>query len=365
VKNPPARNTCFDARTEFFKGNYRLALSMMVKAFNTSPKEPIIRVQAARIMIQLGNTAASERELRLAQKQGAPAEAVLPVLFYTMVANREQITLLNEFPEPAPGAKGEIAAIILFGRARALQSTGHIPEAVAAMDRSLSLNRTMDTLLFRADLATKQKDEALKTKLVDEAYHLAPDEAPAISAKLLQLEKANDSAAAIALADRMIKLYPINSDPHETKIRIFLKQNQDARAKAEVDAILARRPNSLLAQFYSAVLRWRAKDKKGAAQILQGVPPDYVKMHPEFAMQMAQIALDNGNDNTAMSILGAALGAAPDMLDLRLKLAAIKMRQNSPQGALLVLTPVQDSADPRVKNMLGEVRARLAKDRAF
>jgi len=80
---------------------------------------------------------------------------------------------------------------------------------------------------------------------------------------------------------------------------------------------------------------------------------------------MAQIALDNGNDNTAAAILGAALGAAPDMLDVRLKLAAVKLGQKSPQGALLVLTPAQDSADPRIKKMLDEVHAQIAKDRAF
>jgi tetratricopeptide (TPR) repeat protein len=365
VKNPSARDTCFAARAEFFKGNYRTSLSMMGKAFNTSPRDAIIRVQIALIMIRLGDTAKSERQLRLAQKQGAPAEAVVPVLLYTMVANHEEITLLNEFPEPAPNAKGQVAAAILLGRARAFQSRGQIPEAVKAMDRSLSLDRNSDALLFRAELATKQNDAALAKKLVNEAYQAAPDDAPAMGAQLLQLERANDTAAALALADRMIKLYPINSDPRESKIRIFLKQNQDARAKAEVDAILALRPKSYLAQFYSAVLLSRAKNKKAALQIIMLVPLDYVRLHPEYAMQMAQIALDNGNDNTAAAILGAALGAAPDMLDVRLKLAAVKLGQKSPQGALLVLTPAQDSADPRIKKMLDEVHAQIAKDRAF
>jgi hypothetical protein len=75
--------------------------------------------------------------------------------------------------------------------------------------------------------------------------------------------------------------------------------------------------------------------------------------------------LDNGSVESSAAILSAALSVAPDMTDARLKLASLRLSQNSPQSALLVLSPVQDSKDPRVQKLLGEVRARIAKDRAF
>jgi predicted Zn-dependent protease len=163
----------------------------------------------------------------------------------------------------------------------------------------------------------------------------------------------------------MIKLYPVNSDPRESRIRVFLKHNQDAKAKAEVDAILARRSQSYVGQFYTALLKSRAKDKRGAAQIIQTLPTSFVEVHPEYAVQMAQIAFDDGHDGTSLKILGTALAADPDMLDVRLKFAELRMAQDSPQGAMLVLGPVKDSTDPRVQKLLGKVRARITKDRAF
>jgi hypothetical protein len=75
--------------------------------------------------------------------------------------------------------------------------------------------------------------------------------------------------------------------------------------------------------------------------------------------------LDNGNVENAAAILGAGLGGAPDQVDLRIKLAELRMGQDSPQSALLVLNPVQDSKDTRVQALLKKVRARIAKDRAF
>jgi predicted Zn-dependent protease len=120
-----------------------------------------------------------------------------------------------------------------------------------------------------------------------------------------------------------------------------------------------------LVQYYQAVLMSRAKDNKGAYQLIQALPPEFAKRHPEFALQMAQIAFDDGHAGIGSTILGAALSAAPDMVDVRLRLAALRMSQDSPQSANLLLNPVKDSPDPRVQKLLAEVRARVAKDRAF
>jgi predicted Zn-dependent protease len=238
-------------------------------------------------------------------------------------------------------------------------------EAAHAMDRSLGLNRDTDGLLLRSQIATRQKDSALARKLVDEAYKLDPKNGPVMFARLQQLVQSNGDAATLAMADQMLKLFPYNSDARVGRIKVYLKQNQDAKAKQEVNALLARSSRLGIGIYYKAVLLQRSHDKKGAAQVIQSLPPEFVKSYPEYAVEMAQMALDNGNVETASAILGAGLSAAPDMVEARLRLASLRMTQNSPQAALTVLTPVQDSRDPRVQKLLGEVRARIAKDRAF
>ncbi len=363
VKNPSARNACVTARTEFSKGQYTVALGLAQQALKTSPKEVILRVEVARVMLQMRADGPAERELRQARRDGAPDRDILPLLFFAMVREHKEITLLNEFPEP--GAKDESAAIVLRGRAMAFRSLDQLADAAAAMDRSLSLNRSVGGLLVRAEIATAQTDTALARKLVDEAYGLAPDNASVMTAKLQQLVEANDLGAVVALADRMQKLYPINSTPRESKIRVFLSHNQDAKAAAEIKAYMVLRPKSPLMSYFIAVLKWRAHDKKGASDIAMVLPHDFFKIYPQYAVQTAQMMVDGGHAEAASAVLGTAMGAAPDLLEVRLRLAALRLEQNSPQSAMLLLTPVKDSHDPRVQNLVSKVQARIAKDRAF
>jgi len=365
VKNPSARNTCQAARTEFYKGKYTLSLHMMQQALNISPKESILRAEIARVMLQLRAEGRAERELRQARLKGARDQDVLPLLFLAMVRGHKEITLLNEFPEPPSGAKGEVAAIVLQGRAMALRSTEQFAAAAAAMDRSLSLNRSARGLLVRAGIATAQNDTALSRKLVDEAYRLAANDDVVMTAKLRQLVESDDMAGVVALADRMQKLYPINSTPRESKIRVFLSHNQDAKAAAEMKSYLVLRPKSPLMAYFTAVLKSRAHDKKGASEIVVALPPDFIKSYPQYAVQMAQILLDAGRAEAAASVLGTAVGAAPDLLEVRLRLAALRFEQNSPQSAMQLLSPVKDLQDPRVQNLITKIQTRIAKDRSF
>jgi hypothetical protein len=41
------------------------------------------------------------------------------------------------------------------------------------------------------------------------------------------------------------------------------------------------------------------------------------------------------------------------------------MGQNSPQSAMLLLAPIENSPDPRVQKLLSQVRGAIAKNRAF
>ena len=365
VKNSGARDLCLAARTEYSKKRYKLALGILQKALLESPKEGAIRVEIARTLLQLEGEAQAERELRQARQEGARDQDALPLLFDAMLEKHEEIVLLNEFPEPAPDAKGEVAVAILQGRAMALRASGSIAEAAAAMDRALSLKRTPRGLLIRADIASAQGDGAFTRQLINEAYWMAPDNSEIMSRQLEQLVLANDMARVMTLAGRMQKFYPASSVPMESRTAIFLKRNLDARAKAEVDSFLAMRPKSPVMLYYRAVLMWRGHDMRGASETVMSLPGSFANAHPQFAGQMARIVQDDGHDEVASSILGKAMAAAPDLLDVRLQLAALRLQQNSPQSAMLLLTPVQESQDPRVQTLISQTRARIAKDRAF
>jgi tetratricopeptide (TPR) repeat protein len=365
VKSAAARDLCQNARTQYYNGNYLAAELIMAKATQASPNEGIPRAMSARIMFQFGNMGAAERELRQAHRDGAPDHLVLPALFDVMIARHEEVTLLNDFPEPAPNTKSAADFEILLGRARAFQSMGRLAEAAASMDHALSLVRDTDGLLIRAKIAAQQKNAALAGNLVNEAYRVAPKNGPVMLAKLAQLEEVNDTAGVLALSDQIVKLYPLYTEAKLARIRVFMKQNQDAKAKAEVDSILAGSINRQDGYFYNAVLLARAHHIAEAAQVIIGMRPELVKTKPQYAVQMAQILIDNGNVEEGSKILGTALSATPDLLEARLLLANLRLSQDTPLAAQVLLTPVKDSPDPRVQKLLAQVREKIAKDRAF
>jgi len=365
VQNPAARKSCLDGRALFYNRNYRAALVTMKKALDASPKEGIIRVIIARIMMTIDDMGAAERELLQARKAGAPDHLVLPDLLHTMTLLHRENQVLVEFPEPAPGVKGDVAADILRGRAEALRSLNRLDEAGVAIDRSLSMRRDVPGLLERANIASQQNKQALADELVDEAYRLDPKDGSALLAKLKQLQRSNDTAATLAFSQQASKLFPDAIEPKMARIETYLKLKQDAKAKAEVNAILAKSPNSNFGRYYKARLMMRANDKAGAWSVMLTVPSGFVKQNPSFAVPMAQLALDNGKAEAAASILSNALAAAPDMLDVRLRFASLRLSQDSPRSALSLLSPVKDSHDPQVQKLLGQVKARIAKDRAF
>ena len=365
VKNADARATCQLARTEYYRARYTGSLATINKALTMAPNDAALHVVKADILLRFDAPGPAEQQLREARKDGAPDHVVLPKLFTVMQMRHEETNLLTEFPEPPPGAKGDVAADILEGRAQALLSLARLPEAAVSADRSLSLSRDPSCLMVRSQIATKQNDMALADKLVDEAFRLDPQSPRVMVAKLHRLERAGDTAAVLALSDKMIALYPIFSDAVSVKARTYIKLNQDAKAQAALNDYAAIRPKSPVISFYRAVLASRSHNKKLAAELIQSLPPQFARDNPDLAMQMAQIILDNGNEESAAAVLGSAVGGAPDQLDLRLKLAELRLHQNSPQAALLVLGPVQDSKDPHVQAMLKQVRARVAKDRSF
>jgi tetratricopeptide (TPR) repeat protein len=244
-----------------------------------------------------------------------------------------------------------------------LQSLGKLDDAAAQMDRSLSVRRDPVVLSERAVIALQQRNTALASMLVNEALKLDPNNVGAMAAKLNLLERAGDGAATLAFSDQMLKANPNNIDAHLARVRVLLKLQQDDRASSEVNAVLARSPNLLLARYYRAVLFSRAKNNTAAFEMIKTFPAYFTTTYPSLAMPMAQIAFDNGNAESGANILGTALSAAPDMLDVRLRLVAYHLDHQNPQSALALLAPVQNSSDPRVKEALARARGTIASQR--
>lgn len=183
-----------------------------------------------------------------------------------MIGRHEEQQLLTEFPEPA-NAKAGTADEIYHGRGLALMSLGRLDDAAASLDHALAIRRAPVRLRDRAEVAIRQGNDELGSKLLDEALKMDPANGPALMLRLDQLVQAGDPAKTLAFTDQIMKTYPNNIDSRVARIESFLKLKQDAKAKMEVDAILARSPSEVLGRYYSALLLYRANDKRGAGKL--------------------------------------------------------------------------------------------------
>ena len=179
--------------------------------------------------------------------------------------------------------------------------------------------------------------------------------------KLGLLVMTSDNAGALKLSDQILSLMPDNVPARIARIETFLKLRQDSKARAEVDIILAKTRGMAIGLYYKSLLLARANDFKGAWQIAQSLPAEFTQSQPSIAVMISQMAISAGNIETGAAILSAALAKNPDLVDVRLRLAAVRLKQNSPDAALGVLKLVKDSNDPRVLAMLAQTYLKLSR----
>jgi putative PEP-CTERM system TPR-repeat lipoprotein len=345
-----------DAQKALQSGNGRLAFINLKNAVTADPGNFTARVMLGTILYRMGDSGGAERELRQARKDGAPPSQVLPPLFDVMLARNEGQLLLTQFPDPA--ANTPAAADILLARALALQSLNKAPEAKDAIDRSLTLRRDGRGLLIRARIALFQGQEAEARKFADEAITKSntPD---ALLFKIGMQLSANENQAALELSNQLLEKYPGNLQGRFARIEAYMALKQDARAKPEVDDIVAKYPSSYMGTYYHALLVARAGDAKGAWNIAQNLPGEFRDSQPRIALMVAEMAADSGNEETAASILGRLLLKNKTLPVARVRLASIRLKQNNPDDALTVLGPVKDSPDVRVQVLLSDIYVRL------
>jgi len=358
IGNPTASKLVEDARKAMQAGNLRLALINLKNAVTADPTNGAVRAQLGMVLMAAGDGAGAERELRQARKDGAPELIVLPPLFQVMLSRDEGQLLLNQFPDPGPNAQGPAAANLLKARAMALQGLQRPAEAISAMDHSLALRRDWSGLLSRARLAQVQGNMADAGKFADEAIQKSDTPEPMIF-RVGILLAANDKKNALDLANQMLAKYPGNLQGRYARIEVYLDLDQNDKAKAEVDDILSKSPNNVMATYFRAVLLAKAGDTKSAWNYAQSLPPEVRDSQPRIALMVAAIAMNSGNEDTGASILNRLLLRNPKLVDARLRLARIRLKQNNPSEALAVLAPVKDAGDLAVTELLANVYLKL------
>src|SRR5579871_407762 len=140
------------ARQSLSIGDRESALVYMKIAVGMEPANAIARAELGIALLESGDYANAENQLRIARRQGARDELTVLPLFEAMLTLGESRTFLDIFEDPG-GARTPLAAMVLRARAAALQTLGNSAGAWDAMTRSLKIARDLDTVLTGSRIA--------------------------------------------------------------------------------------------------------------------------------------------------------------------------------------------------------------------
>ena len=337
-------------------------LRILNLAQNLAPNNPYVVARFAMTLTMVGDPKGALDRLRRAQRMGAPDEVVLGPILEAMLIMGQNQNVLDLYPDP--GAKQTYSAgIVLRARAAALQVLGDTAGANAALKRSLAILKDYGGLMTAGQIEMMQGKLDSAEAQVDEALKLKPGNTDAMMLKATLALQKRQFTRAQQLVDKMYADRPNSVSALLMRIKVYLSTDRADKAEADIDRILKEAPNMVFARYYKSLVLARHNDPKGAWDIASTLPKEFVQTDPSAALNVAGMAVASGYMDSAASLLNVVVFRFPYLMDARLLLADLRLRQNSPQHAANVMQLVQDSQDPRALIIFARI-ALAKKDQA-
>jgi tetratricopeptide (TPR) repeat protein len=356
--NPQVAKLLRQGQTAFQQGHPDVALIFLKNAETIDPNNPTVNRFLGDAHMEAGDPAEAAREFRSALQHGAPRDTILPLLFRAMVVLNQGQQILNEFPEPSPNDHSALAMHTLRARAFAQSQANQMDAAAASLDRALSIARTADNLEERASLAYRMGDLALATNLSDEALAKDPAHISSLILKKDLLLRAKQNDQALQVANTLVKVDHNSPFALIRRAPVYMALNQDAKALADINAVLDATPKSTGAILYKSEILSDQKDVNGAWSLAQSLPAAFLHANPDAAIAVSQMAIDAGHNETGTSILSPEVEAFPQSADLRVRLALDYLLVNDAPHAIDTLAPLSDLSDPPATALLGQAKAK-------
>lgn len=330
------------------KNDNKAAIIQLKNALQSNPNHAEARFLLGSALLESGDIAGAEVELRKALELKHPINATLPLLARAMLAGGKAQKLVDEFGKTKLTDSNQLAS---------LNTT--LSAAYASLDkRDVARNLLAEALAVSPDFSPARladiretaanKDLAGAHSKLDALLSKDPKNAEALLIKGNLLEFEGDATGALAQYQKAIDAKPEFVNAHSAAIGSQLKAGKVDQATKQLDAlkkISLKHPQVFL---LDAQINYQRKDYKAARESAQQL----LKLSPNnpFSLQMAgAIEYQLRSYLQAETYLAKALQSAPGLPLARRLLVASHLRTGQPGKALETLQPVlgrvdQDSA---------------------
>lgn len=309
-------------------------------------------------LLEGGDLAGAEIELRRAQELGAPRDELIPLLAETLLNSGQPQKLIGEFADQSladPQAMSKLQQQL----ALAYMAQGNVPDAKVAAARALQLTPDAEGAVIasaRTKLAANLPDEALAALDVLLASNPKAAKALLLKAEVL-LARGKPDAAEPVLA-QVLAVDPASYDARSLLVRLaFGRQQLDVAAKLvdEMPPALAKKPQGRFLQAQLALAKGDAAKARELALPLLKLMPNYLPL-----LRLASGAHQQlGELPDAENLLNQALKLAPDDLALRRQFASLQLQRRVPAKVLETLRPLLESGKADAETLLLAGKAQL------
>lgn len=326
-----------------------------------NPKQAEARFLLGQALLNIGDLAGAEAELRRALEYKHPREQVLPVLARALMASGQEAAVVKEFAgvklEPA-----QAQADLLVSLSLAQLTLGQLPAAQAAIDAALNLDSSaLQAQLAKARVQASAGDLPAALSTLDAALAQHPKAAQAwvLKGEMLWRGKGEAEAAREAFK-QALSSEPALFEAHAALISLALAERKPAQAREQLTAARKAGVGGSKTQYIEAQLSFAEGDYKKTRELVQALrrhAPDYVPL-----LSLAALTELNLNSLTEADALATrAAQQAPNQPPLQRLQAQILLRMQQPGKVLQVLKPLLDasSKDAEALSLAGQAQLLL------
>lgn len=350
------------AQANLVAGNASTAaveLKTLLSRAELSPAESAqLRSLLGQALLESGDPAGAEIELKRALEMAHPEEQVLPHLARALLAQQKHaqlVSLLGKRQLKDPTADAELKTAL----ATAHRNQGQFKAAGEAL--ALALERAPEhvpALLLQASLAAAEGKDKQASEIIDAVIRRDPANVQAWTIRGQMQAAQGDADAAGQSLGQALKLKPDSVSAHTALIVLALSGNDVPQAEKRLQAMQQALPSNPQTRFHEAKVAFAKGDAKRARELT--LPLLRSGDQNLGLLQLAgAVELKLKAPVRAESLLGKAVALAPSAPVPRLMLAQALMANAQAAKALQVLRPLLEGDAPMQPALLLAARAAL------
>ena len=347
------------AKESLAKNDRNAAIIQLKNALQENPDIGEARFLLGKSLLETGDMAAAEKELRRARELNFPDEQVVPLLASVLVAQGAYKKALEQFAIvelAAPQARAELASTL--GQAQSGLGDNDAARRLFA-DAQKAVPGYPAAVLGEARLKGAGGDTSGAMAMVDAVIAKSPTLADAWALKGDIASAQNSVDAAVAAYRKALEIRPEMLVTHTKLTSMLIQTGASKEATEALEALKKLAPKHPQTLYLQALLAYREKNYTAALEAIQQT----LRAVPDFVAGLAlegSIAFQLGSYAQAEVSLQKALKQAPKQRLARVMLVNTYLRNGQPAKALETLKPLMEDADVNadVLALAGEVYMR-------